>query len=109
VRGALEVQHAMVERNAGVALDRRIEFRIGIRLADVVEEVDGGLMGDGVNIAARLEGVCEPGAFCPSEDAYREVKVRVGVPAQARPTKPAEPVAPAAPKRRSTLALYCRP
>ena len=47
----------MVERNAGVAPDKRIEFRIGIHLGDVVEESDGDLMGDGVNIAARLEGV----------------------------------------------------
>ena len=51
----------MVERNAGVAEDRRIEFRIGIHVGDVVEESDGDLMGDGVNIAARLEGICEPG------------------------------------------------
>ena len=77
VRCALEVQHAMVERNAGVALDKRIEFRIGIHLGDVVEESDGDLMGDGVNIAARLEGVCEPGAICLSEDAYRQVKGRL--------------------------------
>ena len=77
VRCALEVQHAMVERNTGVALDRRIEFRIGIHLGDVVEESDGDLMGDGVNIAARLEGVCEPGAVCLSEDAYRQVKGRL--------------------------------
>ena len=77
VRCALEVQHAMVERNAGVALDKRIEFRIGIHLGDVVEERDGDLMGDGVNIAARLESVCEPGAICLSEDAYRQVKGRL--------------------------------
>ena len=77
VRCALEVQHAMVERNAGVAPDKRIEFRIGIHLGDVVEESDGDLMGDGVNIAARLEGVCEPGAICLSEDAYRQVKGRL--------------------------------
>ena len=77
VRCALEVQHAMVERNAGVALDKRIEFRIGIHLGDVVEESDGDLMGDGVNIAARLEGICEPGAICLSEDAYRQVKARL--------------------------------
>ena len=51
----------MVDRNAGVAPDKRIEFRIGIHLGDVVEESDGDLMGDGVNIAARLEGVAEPG------------------------------------------------
>ena len=77
VRCALEVQHAMVERNAEFALDKRIEFRIGIHLGDVVEERDGDLMGDGVNIAARLESVCEPGAICLSEDAYRQVKGRL--------------------------------
>src|SRR5271168_2349406 len=120
VRCAIEVQNAMVERNAGVAEDRRILFRIGIHLGDVVEESDGDLMGDGVNIAARLEGIAEPGAICLSEDAYRQVKGRldlavtdlgptalknitepvrayslqVGMPAVARP----------APKKRSMLA-----
>ena len=64
VRCAIEVQNAMVERNAGVPEDRRIVFRIGIHLGDVVEESDGDLMGDGVNIAARLEGIAEPGAIC---------------------------------------------
>ena len=54
----------MVERNAEVAPDKRIEFRIGIHVGDVVEESDGDLMGDGVNIAARLEGVAKPGAIC---------------------------------------------
>ena len=77
VRCALEVQHAMVERNAGVAPDKRIEFRIGIHLGDVVEESDGDLMGDGVNIAARLEGIAGPGAICLSEDAYRQVSGRL--------------------------------
>jgi class 3 adenylate cyclase len=80
VRCALEVQHAMVERNAGLGLEKRIEFRIGIHLGDVVEESDGDLMGDGVNIAARLESVCEPGAVCLSEDAYRQVKSRLDLP-----------------------------
>ena len=74
VNCAIEVQRAMVERNAGVAPDKRIEFRIGIHLGDVVEESDGDLMGDGVNIAARLEGIAKPGAICLSEDAYRQVK-----------------------------------
>jgi TolB-like protein/class 3 adenylate cyclase len=77
VRCALEVQHTMVERNAGVALDKRIEFRIGIHLGDVLEEADGELMGDGVNIAARLEGIAKSGAVCLSEDAYRQVKGRL--------------------------------
>jgi adenylate cyclase len=127
VRCALEVQHAMVERNAGVTLDKRILFRIGIHLGDVVEESDGDLMGDGVNIAARIESIAEPGAICLSEDAYRQVRGRldlavtdlgqtqlkniaepirvyslqVGVPAQA---KPAMPTGPPAAKRRSALA-----
>src|ERR1700675_2106562 len=77
---AIEVQRAMVERNAGVAPDKRIEFRIGIHVGDVVEESDGDLMGDGVNIAARLEGIAKPGAICLSEDAYRQVKSRLDLP-----------------------------
>jgi adenylate cyclase len=60
VRCAVEIQNAMVERNAGVPAERRIDFRIGIHLGDVVEESDGDLMGDGVNIAARLEGSRNP-------------------------------------------------
>ena len=79
VRCAIEVQDAMVERNAGMAADLRIEFRIGIHLGDVVEEPDGDLMGDSVNIAARLEGIAAPGAICLSEDAYRQVKGRLEV------------------------------
>jgi adenylate cyclase len=77
VRCAVEVQNGMVERNAGLPRERRIEFRIGIHIGDVVEESDGVLMGDGVNIAARLEGVATPGAICLSEDAYRQVKARL--------------------------------
>jgi TolB-like protein/class 3 adenylate cyclase len=77
VRLAIEVQSAMVERNAEVPVDRRILFRIGIHLGDVVEEADGDLMGDGVNIASRLEGVAKPGAICLSEDAYRQARDRV--------------------------------
>jgi adenylate cyclase len=77
LRCAIEVQNGMVERNAGLPPERRIEFRIGVHLGDVVEESDGDLMGDGVNIAARLEGICEPGAICLSEDAYRQVKGRL--------------------------------
>jgi TolB-like protein len=77
VRCAIEIQNAMIERNAGVAAERRIDFRIGIHLGDVVEESDGDLMGDGVNIAARLEGIAQPGAICLSEDAYRQVRARL--------------------------------
>ena len=117
VRCAIEVQNGMVERNAGLPPERRIEFRVGIHLGDVVEEADGDLMGDGVNIAARLEGIANPGAICLSEDAYRQVSGRldmavadlgptqlknierpirvyslqVGVPAQAKPPAEAKP------------------
>ena len=130
VNCAVEIQRAMVERNAGVAPDKRIEFRIGIHLGDVVEESDSDLMGDGVNIAARLEGIAKPGAICLSEDAYRQVSGRlemevtdlgptqlknidrqirayslqVGVPAQAKPAKPVTPAAPTPQKRRFGLA-----
>jgi adenylate cyclase len=73
VRCAIEVQNGMVE----FPPERRIEFRVGIHLGDVVEESDGDMMGDGVNIAARLEGIAEPGAICLSEDAYRQVRDRI--------------------------------
>ena len=132
MRCAIELQNAMVERNAGVPEDRRIEFRVGIHVGDVVEESDGDLMGDGVNIAARLEGIAKPGAICLSEDAYRQVKRQArdgGDRSRPDPTqehrpsrsapircrsaslqpkaKPAEPVTPTAPtpqKRRFGLA-----
>ena len=77
VRCAIEIQNGLIERNAGVPEDRRIEFRVGIHVGDVVEESDGDLMGDGVNIAARLEGIAKPGAICLSEDAYRQVSGRL--------------------------------
>jgi adenylate cyclase len=77
VRCAVEAQNGMLERNAGVPPERRIDFRMGIHLGDVVEESDGDLMGDGVNVAARLEGIAKPGAICLSEDAYRQVKSRL--------------------------------
>ena len=77
VRCAIEVQNGMIERNAGLPPGRRIEFRIGIHIGDVVEESDGDLMGEGVNIAARLEGIAKSGAICLSEDAYRQVRGRL--------------------------------
>ena len=123
----------MIERNAGVPPERRIEFRVGIHLGDVVEESDGDLMGDGVNIAARLEGIADArrdlsfrGRLSAGErrldmevtdlgptqlkniaEPIRVYSLQVGVPAQAKPAKPAEPVTPAAPtpqKRRFGLA-----
>jgi len=129
VRCAIEVQNGLIERNAGVPPERRIEFRVGIHLGDVVEETDGDLMGVGVNIAARLEGIAKPGAICLSEDAYRQVKGRleiavsdlgatqlknisepihvysleVGQPAQAKPAPQGKPAAP--PEKPHRLAL----
>jgi adenylate cyclase len=77
VRCAIEIQSGMNERYAGVPAEWRIEFRCGIHVGDVVEESDGDLMGDGVNIAARLEGIAKPGSIALSEDAYRQVKSRL--------------------------------
>ena len=74
VRSAMEVQTGLAERNAGVPAGQRIEVRVGIHLGDIVEETDGDLMGDGVNVAARLQAICEPGGVCLSEDAYRQVR-----------------------------------
>jgi adenylate cyclase len=120
VRCAIEVQSAMVERNAGVPPARRIEFRVGIHLGDVVEEADGDLMGDGVNIAARLEGIAKPGAVCLSEDAYRQVSGRLDMevtdlgltklkniekPIRAYSLEVGKPAKAVAPSRRSIAAL----
>jgi TolB-like protein/class 3 adenylate cyclase len=77
---AIELQRGTAERNVGLPEDRHIVFRIGVHLGDVVEEADGDLMGDGVNIAARLEGVAAPGAICLSEQAYWQVKARLELP-----------------------------
>jgi class 3 adenylate cyclase len=77
VRCAIDVTKGLAERNDALSPDRRIEVRTGIHLGDVVDEADGDLMGDGVNIAARLEGICEPGGVCLSEDAWRQVRDRM--------------------------------
>ena len=74
VRCAVEVQRGMSVRNADFVPEKRIEFRVGINLGDVMVEGSGDLMGDGVNIAARLEGICEPGGICLSRAAYEQVK-----------------------------------
>ena len=81
VRCAIEVQRGMIERNAGVPAERCIEFRVGIHLGDVVEESDGDLMGDGVNIAARLEGI-------QRRAAWGNLPFRRRLPAGARPARP---------------------
>ena len=77
VRCAIEVQDGMIERNAGVPPERRIDFRVGIHLGDVVEESDGDLMGDGVNIAARIEAIADPGGISLSHAAYEQVRDKI--------------------------------
>ena len=72
-RCAVEIQHGMIERNAPVPQDKRIEFRIGLHVGDIIIE-EGDIYGDGVNIAARLEGISQPGGICISDDAYRQVR-----------------------------------
>ena len=72
-RCAVEIQHGMIKRNAPVPQDNRIELRIGIHVGDIIIE-EGDIYGDGVNIAARLEGIAQPGGICISDDAYRQVR-----------------------------------
>jgi adenylate cyclase len=72
-RCAVEMQRGMVERNADVPQDKRIELRIGIHVGDILIE-EGDIFGDGVNIAARLEGIAQPGGICISDDTYRHVR-----------------------------------
>ena len=75
-RCAVEVQRRMAEQNAGVPLDLRIEFRIGIHVGDILID-DNDIFGDGVNIAARLEGIAEPGGICISDDAHRQIRGKI--------------------------------
>ena len=70
VQCAIALQKLMAERNAQIPDDRRMELRIGIHIGDVLVEADD-IIGEGVNIAARLEGIAEPGGICISEDAFR--------------------------------------
>jgi len=73
-RCGMEIQKIIAERNAAIPEDRRIEFRIGINVGDVIVDDQGDIFGDGVNIAARLEGIAQPGGICISEDAYRQLR-----------------------------------
>src|SRR6266566_1293989 len=73
VRCALDVQRGMASRNEEIPADQRIEFRVGINVGDVVVEGDD-LLGDGVNVAARLEGISDPGGICISDAAYQQVR-----------------------------------
>ena len=78
VRSAVEVQHGMAEQNTAVPQDQRIEFRIGIHVGDIIFD-DNDIFGDGVNIAARLEGIAEAGGVCMSDDAYRQIRSKVEI------------------------------
>jgi TolB-like protein/class 3 adenylate cyclase len=78
VRCADEIQRGMAEHNTDVPLDKRIEFRIGIHVGDIII-ADGDIFGDGVNIAVRLEGIAEPGGFSISDDAHRQIRGKVGI------------------------------
>jgi TolB-like protein/class 3 adenylate cyclase len=78
VRCADEIQRSMAEHNTDVPLDKRIEFRIGIHLGDIIIAEDD-IFGDGVNIAVRLEGIAEPGGFSISDDAHRQIRGKVGI------------------------------
>jgi class 3 adenylate cyclase len=78
VRSAVEVQTRMAEQNASVPQVNRIEFRIGIHVGDIIID-DNDIFGDGVNIAARLEGIAEPGGVCLSTDAFRQVRGKLEI------------------------------
>ena len=73
---AIEVQRGMAVQNDGVPLDKRIEFRVGIHVGDIIID-NNDIFGDGVNIAARLENIADPGGICMSDDAYRQIRGKV--------------------------------
>ncbi len=75
-RCAVQIQQEMIDRSAGEEPEQRLEFRIGIHLGDIIIDEDD-IFGDGVNIAARLEGIAEPGGICISDDAYRQIRGKI--------------------------------
>jgi adenylate cyclase len=77
-RCAVDIQRAMAERNAATPEGRRVEFRIGINVGDIIID-EGDIYGDGVNIAARMESLATPGAICLSEDAYKQIKGKLEI------------------------------
>jgi class 3 adenylate cyclase len=79
VRCAVEIQRGMAEQDADAPQNNRIKFRIGIHVGDIIID-DNDIFGDGVNIAARLEGIAEPGGVCISDDAHRQVRGKVDIP-----------------------------
>jgi adenylate cyclase len=81
VECAVAIQRKMVERNAAIEPERRMEFRIGINLGDVIYD-DDRIFGDGVNVAARLEGIAEPGGICVSGKVHEEIRAKIGLPCE---------------------------
>ena len=79
VECAVAAQAVMAERNAGVREDRRMMFRVGINLGEVLVQSDNDILGDSVNVAARLEGIAEPGGICLSASAYDHLRGKVAV------------------------------
>ena len=78
MRCAVDVQRGMAERNSDVPPNNRIEFRIGINVGDIIED-NGDIFGDGVNVAARLEAIAEPGGICVSDDAHRQLRDKLDI------------------------------
>jgi class 3 adenylate cyclase len=79
VQASIALQNAVAARNAGVDDERQLAFRIGVHAGDVLVQPNGDILGDTVNIAARLEGLAEPGGICLSEDAYRQARNAIRV------------------------------
>jgi TolB-like protein/class 3 adenylate cyclase/Tfp pilus assembly protein PilF len=123
LRCAVEIQRRMVERNAEVPREKRIEFRVGIHQGDII--IDGGdIFGDGVNVAARLEGLAEPGSICVSARVQEDAQGKLDIPFEdigeqrlkniVRPVrvyrvKPVQPVANAAAIIQTALSLPDKP
>jgi TolB-like protein len=78
MRCAVDIQRGMAERNSNLPPNSRVEFRIGINVGDIIED-DGDIFGDGVNVAARLEAMAEPGGICISDDAHRQVRDKLDI------------------------------
>jgi adenylate cyclase len=119
VRCAMDVQRGMAERNADVKDEQRIEFRVGINLGDIMIDAED-IHGDGVNIAARLESIAEPGGICISDSSYQQVRDKLTIHFEdmgvqqlkniARPVRVYRvPIGRSAPRERPALALPDKP
>ena len=89
VECAVAIQNGVAERQAAEPEDRRIQFRIGINVGDIIVE-DGDILGDGVNVAARLEGLAEPGDICIARNVHNQVKAKLALPFEPMGTTPGQ-------------------